>query len=127
KEFNVFELQSALANKDLSKSIRIIQYFGANPKAGSIHMVLPALYSFFSKAYMVGGAGGGDDKAIAAAIGVNPFFAKDYIKAYRAYGAGGVERALMLLHQYNLRSLGINASSGNDEELLKEMLVKMVA
>jgi DNA polymerase-3 subunit delta len=33
KEFNAFELQTAIAKKDLAKAIRIIQYFKANPKA----------------------------------------------------------------------------------------------
>ena len=127
KDFNVFELQEALARRDLAKCIRIVQYFGSNPKAGSIHMVLPSLYSFFSKVYMVAGAGAGDDKSIAAAIGVNPFFAKDYIRAFRTYGAPGVERVLMLLHQYNLKSIGIHAAPTDDAELLKEMLCKMVA
>lgn len=127
KEFNAFELNDALARRDLAKCIRIVQYFASNPKAGSIHMVLPSLYSFFSKVYMVGGAGGGDDKAIAAAMGVNPFFAKDYIRAYRTYGHAGVERILLLLHHYNLKSLGVNAAASEDADLLKEMLCKMVA
>lgn len=127
KDFNVFELQEALARRDLAKCIRIVQYFGSNPKAGSIHMVLPSLYSFFSKVYMVAGASGGDDKSIAASIGVNPFFAKDYIRAFRTYGAPGVERILLLLHHYNLKSIGVNSPATEDAELLKEMLCKMVA
>jgi len=45
KEFNVFELQDAIARKELSKAIRIIQYFEANPKAAPIQMILPALYN----------------------------------------------------------------------------------
>ncbi|MCY7292862.1 MAG: DNA polymerase III subunit delta, partial [Ferruginibacter sp.] len=44
KEYNVFELQAAIAKKDLAKSIKIINYFDANPKAAAIQMVLPALY-----------------------------------------------------------------------------------
>lgn len=127
KEYNVFELQEAIARKDVAKSIRIVQYFAGNPKAGSIHMVLPSLYSFFSKVYMVSGVGGGDEKSVAAAIGVNPFFAKDYLKAYRNYGAQGVERVLLLLHHYNLKSIGVNAPPTEDAELLKEMISKMVA
>lgn len=127
KDFNVFELQSALARKDLAKSLRIIQYFAANPKAAPIQLVLPSLYSFFSKVFMVFGAGGGDDKAIAAAIGVNPFFAKDYIQASRTYNYQGVEKILLLLHQYNLKSIGINNAGTEDAELLKEMVCKMVA
>ena len=43
KEYNVFELQAAIAKKDLAKALTIIQYFDANPKAGPIQMVLPAL------------------------------------------------------------------------------------
>jgi len=49
KEFNVFELQHAIGKKDLPKAIRIIQYFDANPKAGPIQMILPALYNFFQQ------------------------------------------------------------------------------
>ena len=45
KEYNVFELQAAIAKKDLAKALTIIQYFDANPKAGPIQMVLPALYA----------------------------------------------------------------------------------
>src|SRR5215813_4461883 len=62
KEFNVFELQSALARKDLSKAIRIIQYFEANPKAAPIQLILPSLYGFFSKVFMVFGANTTDEK-----------------------------------------------------------------
>src|SRR5690606_18642467 len=98
KEFNVFELQDALARRDLAKCLRIVQYFESNPKAGSIHMALPSLYSFFSKAYMVSGAGSTDEKAIASALGVNPFFAKDYIRAFQSFGPQGLERVLLLLH-----------------------------
>lgn len=127
KDFNVFELQSALARKDLAKSIRIIQYFESNPKAAPIQLVLPSLYGFFSKVFMVFAAGGGDDKSVASAIGVSPFFVKDYLQAARAYDYQGVERILLLLHQYNLKSIGIHAAPTEDASLLKEMVCKMTA
>jgi DNA polymerase-3 subunit delta len=127
KDFNVFELQAALAAKDLSRSIRIIQYFEANPKAAPIQLVLPSLYGFFSKVFMLFGAGGGDEKAMASIIGVSPFFIKDYIKASRLYSYPGVERILLLLHHYNLKSLGVGDSGTEDASLLKEMVVKMMS
>ncbi|MCH5684198.1 DNA polymerase III subunit delta [Niabella sp. W65] len=49
KEFNVFELQNAIATRNLAKAIRIIQYFAANPKIAPIQLVLPSLYSFLIK------------------------------------------------------------------------------
>lgn len=127
KEFNVFELQSALAKKDLAKSIRIIQYFESNPKAAPIQLVLPSLYGFFSKVFMVFGAPSREEKAVAAAIGVNAFFVKDYLQAARTYDYAGVERLLLLLHQYNLRSLGVHSAGVEDASLLKEMVCKMIA
>ncbi|QHS60315.1 DNA polymerase III subunit delta [Chitinophaga agri] len=125
KEYNVFELQNALGQKDIAKVMRIIRYFAANPKAGPIQMVLPSLYNFFSKMIMVFGVKGGE-KEIAAAIGVHPFFVKDYINAARQYGLEGTEKAILLLHTYNLRSIGINDSGVEDGELMKELVYKMM-
>ncbi len=126
KEYNVFELQDALVKKDLAKAIRIIQYFEGNPKAAPIQMILPALYNFFSKTYMLFGQLGKDEKGMAAGIGVNPFFIKDYMAAASNYSYEGVESALLLLHEYNLKSIGINSIAAEDASLLKEMVVKMM-
>jgi DNA polymerase-3 subunit delta len=126
KDYNVFELQSAFAAKDLARSIRIIQYFEANPKAGPIQLVLPSLYSFFSKVFMIFGAGTKDEKTIATSIGVNPFFIKEYLLAARMYTYPGVEKALLLLHHYNLKSVGVGDSGTEDASLLKEMVVKIM-
>jgi DNA polymerase-3 subunit delta len=63
---------------------------------------------------------------MASAIGVHPFFVKDYMAAARKFGPDGTERALLLLHQYNLRSIGINDSGTEDGELMKEMAYRML-
>jgi DNA polymerase III subunit delta len=126
KEFNVFELQTALAAKDLVRAIRIVQYFESNPKANPIQLILPSLYSFFSKVFMIQ-AVSGDDRTIAGHIGVNPFFVKDYIQAYRLYGSSGIENILMLLHHYNLKSIGVGSGSASDGSLMKEMVIKMMS
>ncbi len=126
KEYNVFELQDAFGKRDLAKAIRIIQYFESNPKAAPIQMILPFLYNFFSKTYMVFSKLDNDEKGIAIAIGVNPFFVKDYLTAVKQYNFEGVERALLLLHEYNLRSVGIKDTGTPDAELMKEMAAKIM-
>lgn len=127
KEYNVFELQDAFAKKDRAKAIRIIQYFESNPKAGPIQLILPSLYNFFSKAYMTFGQSSTDEKAIAAAIGVNFYFVKDYITAVRNYQYEGIENGLLLLHAYNLKSIGVNSTGAEDASLLKELVAKIMA
>jgi DNA polymerase III subunit delta len=127
KEYNVFELQDAIAKKNLAKAIRIIQYFEANPKAAPIQLILPSLYNFFSKTYMLFGIKEGDEKNIAATLSVNPYFIKDYTAAAKNYTYNGVEQALILLHEYNLKSVGVNDAGTEDASLLKEMVVKMMS
>jgi len=126
KEYNSFELQAAVVRKDLSKAIRIVQYFEANPKAAPIQLILPTLYNLFSKTFMVFGQTAKDDKTVAVNIGVNPFFVKDYLTTAKNYGYDGVEAALLLLHDYNLRSVGVNNAGSSDASLMKELLFKMM-
>ena len=126
KEYNPFELQDALAKKDVAKAMRMIQYFEANPKAAPIHFILPVLYNLFSKAYMIFGQSARDEKTIATNIGVNPYFMKDYLVVKKNYGFEGVENALLLLHAYNLRSVGVNDIGTSDASLLKELVIKLV-
>lgn len=127
KDFNVFELQSALASKDLEKAVCIVRYFEANPKSAPIQLILPSLYSFFSKVFMVYGVNSREEKTVAQALGVNAWFVKDYMKAAQVYNYAGVERILLLLHNYNLKSIGVNSINTGEGSLLKEMVVKMIA
>lgn len=127
KDYNVFELQAALASKNLPRAIQIIQYFEANPKAAPIQLILPSLYSFFSKVFMIHGLNTRDEKSVAASLSINPFFIKDYLKAANIYTYPDVEKLLLLLSDYNLKSIGINNSGTSDASLLKEMVFKMIA
>jgi len=127
KDFNVFELQTAVATRNLSKAIRIIQYFEANPKAAPIQLILPSLYTFFSKVFMIYGLNTRDEKTIASSLGINPFFIKDYVRTTTIYSYVDVEKLLLLLSDYNLKSIGINNTGTTDTSLLKEMVVKMIA
>jgi DNA polymerase-3 subunit delta len=126
KEYNVFELQDALANQDLHKSLRIINYFEQNPKAGPIQLLLPSLYGFFSKVYMLFGTDIRDEKSVEALLGMGSFIAKKYVAAARKYELAGVSRVLLLLHAYNLRAIGVQDAGTDDAQLMKELVVKMM-
>jgi DNA polymerase-3 subunit delta len=126
KEYNVYELQNALGKKDLARAFRIVQYFAGNPKAGPVQLVIPSLYSFFSKVYMLFGLPSKDEKVVASALGVSPFFVKDYFAAANRFGLAGIENALLILHQYNLKSIGINNAATEDASLMKELIVKLI-
>ncbi len=125
KEYNIFELLGAIARKDLAHAIRILNYFEADPKAVPIQMALPALYSGIGKVHSLFSSGDFSDAALKPV-----FFRRDSIMQAQAivsnYGYEGVERLILLLNHYNLRSLGINDPGSGSSSLLKEMVAKMI-
>jgi DNA polymerase-3 subunit delta len=125
KEFNVFELQDALGRRDFYKAIRIANYFEHNPKAGPLQLIFPSLYGFFSKVQMVYGAVG-NEKSLAAQIGISEWKIREYINAAKKYDPHAVEKNILLLNQYNLKSIGIDDAGTSDGMLLKEMIAKMM-
>ena len=127
KEFNVFELQQAIAQRDLYKAVRIVNYFGSNPKAAPLQLVFPSIYNFFSKVQVVYSVPTKDERTVATALGVNAFFVKDYVSTATRFSYPEIEKILLLLYEYNLRNLGVNDAGTDDAELLKEMVVKMIA
>lgn len=126
KEYNVFELQAAIAKKDLAKAITIIKYFEGNPKAAPIQLVLPALYANFSKVYTIFGMNDKSEAALKPHFYFNTTAVKNALDAVRIYGYEGIERILLLLHHYNLKSVGIGDTGTSDASLLREMVVKMI-
>ena len=126
KEYNVFELQQALSNKDLAKAITIIQYFEGNPKAAPIQMLLPALYNHFSKVLTVFQMPDKTEKALRPMFYNNPYAARQALETVLNYSYSGVERTLMLLHEYNLKSVGIQSVGIPDASLMKELAVKII-
>ena len=126
KEYNVFELQQALSNKDLAKAITIIQYFEGNPKAAPIQMLLPALYNHFSKVLMVFQMPDKTEKALRPMFYNNPYAARQALETVLNYSYSGVEQTLMLLHEYNLKSVGVNSIGIPDASLMKELAVKII-
>jgi DNA polymerase III subunit delta len=126
KEYNVFELQAMIAKKDLAGAIRIINYFEANPKAAAIQMVLPALYAYFSKIYSAYGMKDQSDATLKPLFYFNQSALAQAKDAMKNYGYGGIEKILLLMHHYNLKSVGINDSGTPGPVLMKEMVAKMM-
>ena len=126
KEYNVFELLAAIAKKDLSKAIQILHYFESNPKAAPIQMALPALYSQISKVYAVYGMNDQSDGALKPFFYYNSNSLKQARDMMNNYGYGGIEKLILLLHHYNMKSLGVGDSGSGGGALMKEMVVKMM-
>ena len=49
KDYNIFELQNALANRQVLKANKIINYFAKNTKNHNIIPIVSSLFLFFQK------------------------------------------------------------------------------
>lgn len=128
RDFNVFELQAALARKDFHKCILILNYFRDSKNAfGKPVVLLGSLFSWFSKLILIHSLGAQDERNLASAIGVNPYFVKDYLLAARNYPPGKLERIIGLMLDTDLKSKGIGGGSADEDALLKEMFLKIMA
>jgi DNA polymerase-3 subunit delta len=125
KEYNVFELQSALIKRDVLKANQIINYFEANPKANPIVLILGNLNNFFSKVLMYHYVKDKSAQNLARELGVNPYFVKDYEQAARNFDFYRSTLIIGWLREYDLKSKGLNSSASHGE-LLKELVYKVL-
>lgn len=125
KEYNSFELLAAICKRDLAKAIKILNYFEANPKANPIQLVLPALYGHFSKMYVVHTMKDKSEFALKPLFYYNPISVQQAKDSLRNFDFAATEKILLLLHHYNLKSVGINVNDSSNAALLKEMIVKI--
>ncbi|MEP7264589.1 MAG: DNA polymerase III subunit delta [Bacteroidota bacterium] len=126
KDFNVFELNTALAKRQGEKVFRIANYFKSNTKANPLVVTIGTLYSFFTKVLLYHSLTDRSKGAAAAALGVNPFFIGDYDIAARNFNLSKSVGIISLLREYDLKSKGIDSASVEEGDLLRELLYKIL-
>lgn len=129
KEYNTFELNRAIAFKDVLRANRIVDYFSANPRSNPFVLTIGSLQSFFSKVYLIVQKQLKTDKEIAEAAGINAFnrtAMEEYKAAIKSFNREAVESIFSLLHEYDLRSKGVNDGGTKEGALLKELVYRIL-
>ncbi|MEM9928999.1 MAG: DNA polymerase III subunit delta [Bacteroidota bacterium] len=131
KDYNVFELQKAIGHHDIVKATRIVQYFKANPKAGPLPMVLGSLYNYFSKVFRLKELHRkrASKQDIMKELSLRfDFFLQDYETTARNFSEVGIRQLFAILREYDLKSKGVgsNLAGKQENELLKEMVWRMM-
>ena len=77
KEYNIFELQKAIIQKDTLLANKIVNYFEGNTRKNPIIPVVAFLYSFFSKLLVASQAQDKSEKGLASELKVSPYAVSD--------------------------------------------------
>ena len=125
KDFNVFELRKAIGERNVLKAYQIAQYFSENPKDNPMVVTTTLVFGFFIQLLKYHGLKDRNPKNVAAVLGVNPFFLKDYDLALKNYPMKKVSAIIATLRAIDVKSKGVGAHALPQHDLLKEMLVNI--
>lgn len=117
KDFNIFELISAISRRDIEKCNRIVNYFAANPKENPIQKNIPILYAYIVKlmAYK-------QDPA-----GTRVYPPQDYIVGSKNYELKKLAMCITYLYEADLKGKGVrNSGTITDGEIYKELIFKII-
>jgi DNA polymerase-3 subunit delta len=126
KDYNVFELTNAVANKDNLKALKIVDYFEHNPKAADLVFVISNLFKFFSQIMRIHFLPNKSIEAVAQALGVHPFVAGELTNAKNKYDPRKIAANIALIHEYDLKSKGVGNTSATQGELMREMVYQLI-
>jgi DNA polymerase-3 subunit delta len=126
KDYNNFELQKAIADKNILKANMIIQHFANNQKDNPVTLSISSLFGFFSKLLIYHYLTDKSKNNVAAALKINPFFVKDFEGSAAKFNVAKTVQIISLLRTYDLRSKGYGDPGTEPGDLLKEMVYKIL-
>ena len=126
KDYNNFELQNAIINRDVLKATKIVKAFSQNMKANPIQVTIVTLFGFFQKLMIYHYLPDKSQSSAASALKVGPYFVKDYETAARNYNARRVVRIISLLREFDMKSKGFESTNTDGGELLTQLIFKIM-
>ena len=136
KVYNVFELCNAIGKRDFVKSYKIADYFAKSPKDHPFIVTIGQLYTFFSKVLKLqmlnfnakkpGGKIASEAEKLAKLGISSSFFLKDYEEVAKKYSPPQSVKIIEYLREYDLKSKGIGSNNQSEEDLLKELIFKIM-
>ena len=123
KEFNNFELQSALAQRDIYRANRIVKYYMSNPRSFVLSVTLSGIFTFFSDVMLAYYAPDRSENGVAEWLGKPSWKVRyDILPACRNYTGVKVMQILDEIRKTDGASKGVGGCKTAPGELLEELV-----
>jgi DNA polymerase-3 subunit delta len=128
KDYNIFELQEAIGQRNHRKANLIAQYFIQNPNQHPFAVTVTVIFQYFTKLLLYKSLvkQSSDRRGLAADMGVSPYYLKNYAKDAGYYHIEKIKENIAILREYDLKSKGVDSISVSNGDLLKEMLFRLM-
>lgn len=135
KDFNNFELTKALSMRNFRTALMIAEHFAKNPKNNPLVVTISTLFTHFQRiatlnlhkwACAKSQKPIGSDFEVAKLLGLtNAYFLGEYTTAANNYPTAKAVEILGLIREWDMRSKGFPPSSSSEEELLRELIIRI--
>jgi len=126
KEYNVYELQKALGQRQVSKVLRIADNMASHIKNNPMPLVISSLFRYFNQLFFVAQNKSMSDQQIAGQLRINPYFIKDIRQAASSYDARQYHSIFQMFKSYDLQSKGLGRRHSAPDKLLMEMVLSLI-
>ena len=122
KEFNLWELRTAVSNKDVAKVNKIIFYFDQNPKANSPVATVAMLFNVFAQLMLAYYSPDRTERGMMVQLDLRQNWQlREYTTAMRNYTALKTMRIIGKLREADARLKGINRGNLTDADIMHEL------
>lgn len=126
KDFNNFELKSALSERNYPKAVMIVDYFKKNPKQNPTVLTTSVLFDYFAKLCIALFSSDKSEGALMKALEMkNSYALKDIYTGMRNFNATQAVNAVHAIRDFDARSKGIG-SLQNEYDLLGELIFRIL-
>lgn len=126
KEYNIFELQNALGERNVNKAYKIALNFCQNPKENPNVKTISVLYSYYSKLLAYQFDTVRSKESIKEIFGnMHPYVLKTYTEAAQHYSMAELKIIISILREFDVKAKGVDTSA-SQEDLLKELIYKIL-
>ena len=127
KDYNVYELQSALLMKNTEQVFTIVDYINDNQKANPFVLTIATIHAAYQKLYHLILGGDVGDFDMFKIYGIHSSQKNEFRSARKHYSRQRVEEIFELILEYDLRSKGVENGETDHAALLKELAYKLIS
>ncbi|MDR0835727.1 MAG: DNA polymerase III subunit delta [Tannerella sp.] len=127
KDYNSYELINAIANKDILRANRIVNYFDKNQKSNPIQMVLPSLFNYFVNLMICVYSQDKTERGVMKTLNLQwSFQVADYLAGLKNHAPMKVFNAIHEIRLADAASKGFENNSISTGDIYKELLYKIM-
>ena len=125
REYNLFEFQDSLIDRNSLKCGKIMNYFTSNEKKFPIQQLIIYMYGFYSKLLVVKSKNLSNPDTISSEISVHPYVARSYARAIQNYSLNELFMIISFIKELDLVSKGLKQLKADNKALMGQIIYKL--